>query len=125
MRTHIPGAVASGAVAARPPDAAAEINLVRSDPVRAPTVLIATAWIQGVYYVATGFWPIVDIDSFQLVTGPKTDLWLVRTVGVLVAVIGAVLLVDARCGRVGAVVVLMAVGRALDLAAIETVYALA
>ncbi|HKB37693.1 MAG TPA: hypothetical protein VKD72_14695, partial [Gemmataceae bacterium] len=24
-----------------------------------------------------GVWPLVNIDTFQLVTGPKTDLWLV------------------------------------------------
>src|SRR3712207_8811708 len=29
--------------------------------------------------------------SFQAVTGPKTDLWLVKTVGVLVIAIGSVL----------------------------------
>ena len=45
---------------------------------------------------ATGIWPLLDIESFQDVTGSKTDLWLVRTVGVLVAVIdGVVLLADA------------------------------
>jgi hypothetical protein len=34
----------------------------------------------------TGLWPLVSIGTFQQVTGPKTDLWLVKTVGVLIAV---------------------------------------
>jgi hypothetical protein len=83
------------------------------------------ARIQGWYYVVTGIWPIIDIDSFQLVTGPKTDLWLVRTVGVLVTVIGATLLLAARWRRLDSPVVLLAVGSALGLAAIDTVYVMA
>src|SRR5438270_11614006 len=40
--------------------------------------------VQGVYYLLTGVWPLVSIDTFQMVTGPKTDLWLVQTVGALI-----------------------------------------
>jgi hypothetical protein len=46
---------------------------------------------QGAYYLLTGVWPLVSIGSFQRVTGPKTDLWLVKTVGLLISVIGGVL----------------------------------
>ena len=35
------------------------------------------------YYIATGIWPIIDIKSFMAVTGPKTDIWLVKMVGLL------------------------------------------
>ena len=51
-------------------------------------MLLKLALLQGIFYVATGVWPLIDIVSFQVVTGPKTDLWLVKTVGVLVTVIG-------------------------------------
>ena len=37
---------------------------------------------QGVYFAATGVWPLIDMRSFERVTGPKADKWLVRTVGV-------------------------------------------
>ena len=40
-------------------------------------------WIQGIYTLFTAIWPIVDIDSFMVVTGYKTDIWLVKTVGAL------------------------------------------
>jgi len=40
-------------------------------------------WIQATYVLVTAVWPIVDIHSFMKVTGPKTDIWLVKTVGAL------------------------------------------
>jgi hypothetical protein len=85
---------------------------------------IKLALFQGLYYVATGVWPLLDIVSFQMVTGPKTDLWLVKTVGVLVTVIGAVLIAAARARRVSREIVMLAVGSALGLAGIDLVYAL-
>lgn len=48
--------------------------------------------LQGVYYLFTGIWAIVGIGTFQKVTGPKVDTWLVKTVGAIVTVIGGVLL---------------------------------
>jgi hypothetical protein len=39
--------------------------------------------IQAAYYLLTALWPLIDIQSFMLVTGPKTDIWLVKTVGAL------------------------------------------
>jgi hypothetical protein len=51
---------------------------------------------QGLYYILTGLWPVVSMQSFELVTGPKTDDWLVQTVGLLLAVIGMTLLARAR-----------------------------
>ena len=84
--------------------------------------LSAVAVIQGLFYVATGVWPLVHIDSFQDVTGPKTDLWLVYTVGLLVAVIGGVLFIAAVRRRVTAEVALLAVGAALALAGIDVVF---
>jgi len=38
---------------------------------------------QGIYYFITGLWPIIHIGSFMMVTGYKTDLWLVKMVGLL------------------------------------------
>src|SRR4051794_41964369 len=51
---------------------------------------------QGAYYTLTGLWPLVHMASFEAVTGPKTDDWLVRMVGLLAAVIGATLLTAGR-----------------------------
>jgi hypothetical protein len=40
-------------------------------------------WVQTIYYLLTAIWPLADIESFMLVTGRKTDIWLVKTVSVL------------------------------------------
>jgi hypothetical protein len=87
-------------------------------------MLLKLALAQGIFYLVTGIWPLIDIVSFQLVTGPKTDLWLVKTVGLLVSVIGAVLLLAARRRNVSDEIVMLAAGSALALAAIDSIYAL-
>ena len=78
---------------------------------------------QGVYYLATGIWALVSIRTFEAVTGPKTDRWLVKTVGVLVGVIGVVLMVAGLRKRVEPEPALLAAGSAAGLAAIDTIYA--
>lgn len=80
-----------------------------------------TAAAQGGYYVTTGLWPIVHMASFEFVTGRKHDRWLVKTVGLLVTVIGAVQL-RAASRTVGDDVRLLSLGSALGLAAVDVVY---
>src|SRR4051794_37032137 len=77
---------------------------------------------QAVFYIATGIWSIVDDRSFQKVTGPKFDVWLVKTVGVLVTVIGAVLLLGSRRDDDRPETTVLAAGSALGLAAIDVIY---
>lgn len=65
---------------------------------------------------------MVSAGTFQQVTGPKVDLWLVKTVGLLVSVIGGVL---ARAGagrQLDANLAGLAVGSAASLAAVDMVY---
>ncbi|HEX8334389.1 MAG TPA: hypothetical protein VF622_17330, partial [Segetibacter sp.] len=40
--------------------------------------------IQGIYSLITALWGLIDIESFMEVTGPKTDVWLVKTASVLI-----------------------------------------
>ena len=80
------------------------------------------SWGQAVYYAVTGLWAIVDIRSFQKVTGPKVDIWLVKTVGVLIIVIGAVLALAGKRGEPVPEVPLLAVGSAAGLTAIDIIY---
>ena len=84
----------------------------------------AAAAIQGLYYVATGVWPLVHIESFLKVTGPKTDLWLVHAFSLIVAVVGAVFLVAAWRRRVPLEVATLAIGMALALTGIDLVFVL-
>ncbi len=83
---------------------------------------VRLARLQSVYYIATGIWPIVSIRSFEAITGPKVDRWLVKTVGVLVAIIGGALALASRRRAFPPEVVLVATASAGALAAIDTVY---
>ncbi|KAA9345679.1 hypothetical protein [Adhaeribacter soli] len=40
--------------------------------------------LHGIFYFLTGIWPVVHIHSFMAVTGPKNDIWLVKTVGLTI-----------------------------------------
>jgi hypothetical protein len=77
---------------------------------------------QGAYYVATGVWPLLHMRSFEAVTGPKVDRWLVKTVGLCVACIGGALLGAARSGRVTPEIRGLGVSSALALTAVDVWY---
>jgi hypothetical protein len=81
-----------------------------------------TRWLllaQGLYFFLTGVWPVVHMPSFVAVTGPKTDLWLVRTVGLLIAVAGLAMIAAGAHGIVDAPALILALGFAAALAAVD------
>lgn len=49
-------------------------------------------WTQGLYTLLTALWGLIHIDSFMAVTGPKTDILLVKTVSVILLAIAITLL---------------------------------
>lgn len=49
--------------------------------------------IQGWFYVLTGIWPVLHIKSFEMITGPKIDKWLVKTVGLMITCSGVIFIV--------------------------------
>lgn len=52
--------------------------------------------VQGMYVLLTAVWALVDIQSFMFITGPKTDVWLVRTVAVLLICISLFFLLSSK-----------------------------
>ena len=86
------------------------------------TLLRWTSFFQGTYYILTGLWSLVSISTFQMVTGPKTDIWLVKTVGLLLIVSGLVFLFSAVRRRFLGETILLAIGNAGALALIEVIY---
>ena len=78
--------------------------------------------LQGGYYLLTGVAPFVSRSGFEAVTGPKRDWWLAQTVGAVVGVVGATLLVAARKERVTPEISGLAAGSAAALAALDLVY---
>ena len=77
---------------------------------------------QGTYFGATGIWPILHMRSFEAVTGPKADRWLVKTVGLCVLCIGGALLSAASRDRVTPEIRGLAVASAAALGAIDVYY---
>ncbi|HET7093099.1 MAG TPA: hypothetical protein VFI22_06470 [Thermomicrobiales bacterium] len=77
------------------------------------------AAMQAVYWLATGIWPLLHMRSFQAVTGPKIDGWLVRAVSALIAVIGATIALAARRDRIGAEMALLGGASATALATVD------
>jgi hypothetical protein len=80
------------------------------------------ALVQGIYFFVTGLWPLITINTFQKVTGSKTDLWLVKTVGIILATIGAVLIFAQVNAEINSSIIFLAIGSALSLAIVEFVY---
>lgn len=78
---------------------------------------------QGLAYIFSSAWPLVHMRSFEAVTGPKTDTWLVRTVSGLLMTIGA-LQVRYRTSTEGLRFARsLGIGTAATLAAIDVWYA--
>ncbi|RJR34331.1 MAG: hypothetical protein C4576_26465 [Desulfobacteraceae bacterium] len=83
------------------------------------------AAIQGLYYLVTGIWPIVYMDGFLAFTGPKTDLWLVQTMGLMLMVSGIVLMVSAARRRQRSIeTAVLAMGNAVVLSGVDIYFAL-
>jgi hypothetical protein len=79
-------------------------------------------WFQGLYYFISGIWPLLSITTFQIITGPKVDIWLVKTVGSLLMVTGLVLVMVAVRRRISFEIVILAIGNAFALTVIEVIY---
>lgn len=77
---------------------------------------------QGVFYLATGIWPWLSRRTFESVTGPKRDWWLVQTVGLLITVIGGITLWAGWKQRVTPEVQALGAGSAASLAAVDILF---
>lgn len=77
---------------------------------------------QGAYFVVTGIWPILHRRSFEAVTGPKVDRWLVKTFGALVASIGGTLIVGGVEVPRSRTLSVLGIGSAVALGLAELVY---
>lgn len=88
-----------------------------------PNLRRAALQFQAAYYIGSGVWPLASRSTFEAVTGPKADWWLVQMVGVLAATIGITLAVGAREERASAAIRTLAVLSALSFAGIDIVHA--
>ena len=81
-----------------------------------------TLGIQGSYILLTALWALLDIDSFMTVTGPKTDIWLVKTVSVLLIPIAVCFLSNLYFTQHPLPVILLALTTSIGLSCIDFYY---
>ena len=77
---------------------------------------------QAIYYGLTGIWPIVHMRSFLAVTGPKKDLWLVKTVGAMIVCIALTIGVAAWRNAISLEILVLAVSSAAALTIVDINY---
>src|SRR5215203_4238084 len=77
---------------------------------------------QSGFYVIMGIWPLISMQSFEAVTGPKTDDWLVQTVGVLAVAIGASLFVGVWRSHPSPETLTLSVASAVAFAGVDVVF---
>ncbi len=79
-------------------------------------------WTQGVYTLLTALWGLLDIDSFMAVTGSKTDIWLVKTVSVLLVAIALSLLSGLIDGSYKLPIAILGLSTSIAMASIDFYY---
>ena len=89
-----------------------------------PTVRLykVLLWVQSVYFLITALWALLHIESFMDVSGRKADIWLVKTVSVLILAIAICLFSGIFYHRQPVPVLLLAFTSAAGLAAIDFYY---
>ena len=87
-----------------------------------PAPEAAVLRLQATYFAVTGIWPLLDMRSFQAVTGPKLEHWLVKTVGASVGAIGASLWSAARRTPVREETVVLGIGSSAVLGIVDVWY---
>ena len=98
------------------------MHTTTSSQTEKPTLIQVVLYAQAGYYLLTGAWALLDIRSFQKMTGPKVDTWLVKMVGALVVVIGAALALAGRRRALSPEVKLLAIGSALAFTSVDIFY---
>jgi hypothetical protein len=79
---------------------------------------------QGIYFLLAALWPFIHLRSFLAVTGDKTDIWLLKTVSVLLIAAGLTLLAAAYASDFGLPVLVLSITSATAMAAIDFYYAI-
>jgi hypothetical protein len=77
---------------------------------------------QATYIMVTAVWPIIDIESFMFVTGPKTDVWLVKTVGALLIPVALCMYSYRRTKTVDTPIIILGIGIAAAFISVDVYY---
>ena len=80
------------------------------------------ALLHALFFAIGGVWSVLHRRSFEAVSGPKIDYWLVRTVGGLLTTVGIVLAGAALRDRITPEIRWLAIGTSGVLTAIDVIY---
>jgi len=80
-------------------------------------------FIHSLYLLAAGLWPVLHLRSFIIVTGDKTDVWLVHSVGLLSVALGITFLFAFIKRQITEAMFVLAISTALGFAVIDFYYA--
>ncbi|MCW3076711.1 MAG: hypothetical protein JWO32_1320 [Bacteroidetes bacterium] len=61
----------------------------------------------GLYLSITGIWPIIHLNSFLFITGPKNDIWLLKTFSLLLIAVGITLILSSKYKNVPAPLIIL------------------
>lgn len=78
--------------------------------------------IHALFNLISGAWPLVHMPSFEAVTGPKTDHWLVKTVTSFIMVVGAVIGSAGMRNRITPEITGLAIASSATLATVDVIY---
>jgi hypothetical protein len=95
-----------------------------SDAPSGRSLTATVSLIHGAYFALGGLWPLVSMRTFEMVSGPKRDRWLVRTTALLMGVIGVVLTMAGLKERDIPEIPVLGAGSAASVAGIDLVYGL-
>ncbi|MFI0828270.1 hypothetical protein ACH4Q7_27925 [Streptomyces roseolus] len=87
------------------------------------TTPVSVARAQGWFNLVSGMWPLVHRRSFEGITGPKVDVWLLQTVSGLLVAIGWAQIRGAGTGAGTADARRLGTGTATALFAVDVRYA--
>jgi hypothetical protein len=93
-----------------------------SQPPTSRKLPIFAALAQGFFCVVIGLWPVVGYESFQAVTGQKPSHWLLMLAGLLLAGIGASMLIAAIRRDIAFEVFVLGLVTAASLAATDIIF---
>lgn len=79
--------------------------------------------VQGVFFIATGLWPVVHLQSFERLARTNVEGWKVKALGGVIALVGATLVAASLKRRDDTAVRVLGVGSALALALTDLFFA--
>ncbi len=99
------------------------MNILKNDtPMKMPKFTSLVLYAHALYLLIGGAWPLLSLPTFEEVTGPKSDHFLVRTVALILVLVASILFAQ-RKSPVERSAVFMAMGVSFILGSVAWISA--